>query len=118
MHHKSRKINIFLIKSREKTFQQLVITTYQNCINYKCNALKNEVYIETSIMKCELVMCALDEIVLYTVRNLKYKIFNLIFCIIWYLNILLNFFKFIFSFFFLFSGLKIYDKTAHDFFHR
>jgi len=37
----------------------------QNCINNKYDALKNlcEVYDKTSLIDCELVMCALDKIV-------------------------------------------------------
>jgi len=37
----------------------------QNCINNKCDALKKlcKIYNKTSLIECELVMCALDEIV-------------------------------------------------------
>jgi len=37
----------------------------QNCINNKCDALKElcEIYDKTSPINCELVMCTLDEIV-------------------------------------------------------
>ena len=56
---------------RENIYQQFVTTIHQNCINsqYDIKRLR-EVYDETSIMECELVICATDEII-YTALHLK-----------------------------------------------
>jgi len=43
--------------------QEFVTIIRQNCINNKCDALKKlyEVYDKTSLIDCELVMCALHD---------------------------------------------------------
>ena len=40
-------------------YQQFVTTIRKNCINNKCDALKDRV----KFMECELAMCSSDEIV-------------------------------------------------------
>jgi len=54
--------NVFKVDAK---FKEFVAIIRQNCINNKCDALKKlyEVYDETSLIDCELVMCALDDIV-------------------------------------------------------
>jgi len=54
--------NAFIVDAKYKEFVTII---YQNCINNKCDALKKlcEVYDKTSLIDCELVMYALNEIV-------------------------------------------------------
>jgi len=58
---------------RENIYQQFVTTIRKICINNKCGALKDcmkFIMKEISIMECELIMRASDEIV-YTALHLK-----------------------------------------------
>jgi len=62
--------NLFKVEAK---FKEFVIIIRQNCINNKCDAFKKlcEVYVKTSLIDCELVICALDDIVDNTINFSK-----------------------------------------------